>query len=100
AMTQAGTIVREHIGRHGPALVSDLKTALGSSRRIMVPLLEKLDRDGITRREGDRRVVRWPVPHRTEQPVRAWGASAGSGIVGGHAQPGTSLPRVRPVAAR
>jgi selenocysteine-specific elongation factor len=58
AMAKVIAAVREHIGRHGPALVSELKTALGSSRRIMVPLLEKLDRDGVTRREGDRRVLR------------------------------------------
>jgi hypothetical protein len=32
-----------------------LKTLLGSSRRVMVPLLEKLDREHVTRREGDLR---------------------------------------------
>jgi len=47
--------IRQFIARNGPATVSDLKQAVGSSRRIMVPLLEKLDRDGVTHREGDRR---------------------------------------------
>jgi hypothetical protein len=35
--------------------VSELRKALESSRRIMVPFLEKLDRDGVTRRMGDKR---------------------------------------------
>jgi selenocysteine-specific elongation factor len=50
--------IRQHIRAHGPATVSELKTLLKSSRRIMVPLLERLDRDGITRRDGDRRSLR------------------------------------------
>jgi hypothetical protein len=51
-------IVKTHIREHGPATVSRLKTLLSSSRRVMVPLAEKLDLDGITRREGDLRVLR------------------------------------------
>ncbi|MBI4327339.1 MAG: SelB C-terminal domain-containing protein, partial [Chloroflexi bacterium] len=43
---------------HGSATVSELRQAVGASRRIVVPLLEKLDREGVTRREGDRRVLR------------------------------------------
>jgi selenocysteine-specific elongation factor len=39
----------------GSAGVSDLRQALGSSRRVIVPFLEKLDRDGVTRRVGDQR---------------------------------------------
>ena len=42
----------------GAATVSELRQALATSRRIMVPLLEKLDRDGVTLRQGDRRVLR------------------------------------------
>jgi len=37
--------------------VSDLRQRLQSSRRIMVPLLERLDRDGVTRRVGDKRTL-------------------------------------------
>jgi selenocysteine-specific elongation factor len=37
--------------------VSQLRQALGSSRRVMVPLLERLDRDGVTRRTGDKRML-------------------------------------------
>jgi selenocysteine-specific elongation factor len=47
----------EFISKNGPATVSELRKALESSRRIMVPLLERLDRDGVTRRVGDRRVL-------------------------------------------
>ena len=49
--------ITEFISRNGSATVSDLRQALGSSRRIMVPLLERLDRDGVTRRVGDRRML-------------------------------------------
>jgi len=47
--------VTDFIARNGPATVSELRKALESSRRIMVPFLEKLDRDGVTRRMGDKR---------------------------------------------
>jgi len=50
--------VAEFISKNGPATVSELRQALGSSRRIMVPLLERLDRDGVTRRVGDKRSLR------------------------------------------
>jgi selenocysteine-specific elongation factor len=50
--------VRQHITRHGPATVSDLKTQLASSRRTVVPLLEHLDCTGVTRRRGDLRELR------------------------------------------
>jgi selenocysteine-specific elongation factor len=58
AYGKAVELVRRHIRQHGPSTVSGLKTALGSSRRVMVPLVEKLDRDGITLRQGDLRVLR------------------------------------------
>src|SRR5437773_3324389 len=47
--------ITEFISKHGPATVSELRQALESSRRIMVPLLERLDRDGVTRRVEDKR---------------------------------------------
>jgi len=49
--------ITEFISKHGRATVSELRQALESSRRIMVPLLERLDRDGITRRVGDKRML-------------------------------------------
>jgi selenocysteine-specific elongation factor len=50
--------VAEFISENGPATVSELRQALGTSRRVVVPLLERLDREGTTRREGDRRCLR------------------------------------------
>ena len=49
--------VAEFIFKSGPATVSELRQALGSSRRVMVPLLERLDREGFTRRVGDTRTL-------------------------------------------
>jgi len=49
--------VTHFISKNGPATVSELRQALGSSRRVMVPLLERLDREGFTRRAGDRRSI-------------------------------------------
>src|SRR5262245_24999303 len=49
--------VAEFISKNGPATVSELRQALGSSRRIMVPLLERLDREGVTIRVGDKRCL-------------------------------------------
>jgi selenocysteine-specific elongation factor len=49
--------ITEFISKNGPTTVSELRQAVGSSRRIMVPLLERLDRDGVTRRVGDKRIL-------------------------------------------
>ena len=48
--------VADFISQNGPATVSELRQRLQSSRRIMVPLLERLDREGVTRRVGDKRM--------------------------------------------
>lgn len=50
--------IRTFLRQRGQATVSELKPVLGVSRRIMVPLVEKLDRDGVTVRKGDYRVLR------------------------------------------
>jgi selenocysteine-specific elongation factor len=55
---RAVELIQNHIRSRGPASVAELRQALNTTRRIMVPLLEKLDREGITRREGDRRILR------------------------------------------
>ncbi|MGI8438291.1 MAG: selenocysteine-specific translation elongation factor [Chthoniobacterales bacterium] len=49
--------VSEFIRARGSASVSDLRQAMGSSRRVMVPLLEYFDRVGVTRRVGDKRAL-------------------------------------------
>ncbi len=55
--------IRAHLQTHQTATVSELKTLLGSSRRIMVPLLERLDKEGVTQRQGDKRTLRQHTPH-------------------------------------
>lgn len=50
-------LIRQYIRDNGPATVSDLRQEVGCSRRIIVPLLERLDRDGVTKRNGDVRTL-------------------------------------------
>lgn len=57
AFSQMKEIVTAFIARNGPATVSDLRQALGTSRRVVVPFLEQLDRNRITRRNGDQRTL-------------------------------------------
>jgi selenocysteine-specific elongation factor len=47
----------EFVRRHGDdgVTVSEMRTALGTTRKYAVPLAEHLDRTGVTRRDGDRR---------------------------------------------
>jgi selenocysteine-specific elongation factor len=49
--------IADYISKNGPATVSELRLALESSRRIVVPFLERLDRGGFTRRIGDKRIL-------------------------------------------
>ena len=51
-------IVKQHLRKHTQATASDLRKAMNVSRRILIPVLEKLDRDGLTARRGDVRVLR------------------------------------------
>jgi selenocysteine-specific elongation factor len=57
AFALAKQIVSQVVSASGSATVSELREALHTSRRVAVPLLERLDRDRITRRIGDRRVL-------------------------------------------
>jgi selenocysteine-specific elongation factor len=52
------TMIECHLCGGKSATVSDLRQATGSTRRILVPLLERLDRLGLTIRQGDRRTLR------------------------------------------
>src|SRR5438874_1542840 len=45
------------ISERGPSTVSDLRKELRTSRRVIVPFLEHLDRAGITKRNGDERTL-------------------------------------------
>jgi len=49
-------------GIQAPFSVSEARTALGTTRRVAVPLLERLDRRGLTRRGADDRRVVVPGP--------------------------------------
>jgi selenocysteine-specific elongation factor len=51
-------LIRQYIRNNGPATVSQLRQELGCSRRVIVPVLERLDRDRVTLRNGDTRTLR------------------------------------------
>lgn len=49
--------IKEFISSNGPSTVSQIREHLNITRKYAVPILEKLDELGITRREGDKRVL-------------------------------------------
>ncbi len=51
-------LLKKHLRAHGKATASELRQALGTTRRILIPLLEKMDRDGVTLRQDNVRVLR------------------------------------------
>jgi selenocysteine-specific elongation factor len=57
AVEQMRSAVVDLISKHGPATASQLRQKIGTSRRILIPFLEYLDRAGVTRRVGDERVL-------------------------------------------
>src|SRR5207248_9990919 len=46
--------------KNNSAGASELRELLGTSRRVTIPFLERLDRDGVTRRIGDKRALAKP----------------------------------------
>jgi len=58
AFQRAAERVRSFLQARGAGTASEIRQDLETSRRVLIPLLERLDREGITRREGDRRVLR------------------------------------------
>ena len=50
-------MLREHLAEHGQITVAETRDLFGTSRRYVLALLEYLDAEGITRREGDYRVL-------------------------------------------
>jgi selenocysteine-specific elongation factor len=58
SVDQMRATVSEFISNNGPATASQLREKIGTSRRIIIPLLEYLDRIGITQRTGDLRRLR------------------------------------------
>jgi selenocysteine-specific elongation factor len=51
-------LISQYIRKNGAATASQLRQELGCSRRVIIPLLEHLDRDGLTFRNGDTRRLR------------------------------------------
>ncbi len=58
SLKQATESIRQFIRSRGPVTTSELRQMLGNSRRVAIPLLERLDRDGVTLRQGDKRSLR------------------------------------------
>ncbi|HET9800572.1 MAG TPA: SelB C-terminal domain-containing protein, partial [Chthoniobacterales bacterium] len=52
--------ISDFISNNGPATASQLREKLGTSRRVIIPFLEYLDRAGVTVRTGDLRKLRDP----------------------------------------
>ena len=50
--------VKEHIAQRGKITVADGRDLFGTSRKYVLPLLEYLDQQHVTRRVGDERVLR------------------------------------------
>jgi selenocysteine-specific elongation factor len=57
-LKQATQFIVQFIREQGPATVIELRRAISSSRRVITPLLEQLDRTGVAERKGDRRTLR------------------------------------------
>lgn len=50
-------VITDMLKRRGEVAVKDIKDVLGLTRKYTIPILERMDKDGITRREGDKRVL-------------------------------------------
>jgi selenocysteine-specific elongation factor len=46
--------------KNNSSTASELREFLGTSRRVIIPFLERLDRDGVTRRIAEKRVLAKP----------------------------------------
>jgi selenocysteine-specific elongation factor len=50
--------IKKFLAQKGKATASELRQHLNTNRRVIIPLLEKLDKDGVTLRQGDCRVLK------------------------------------------
>ncbi|MDX2200962.1 MAG: selenocysteine-specific translation elongation factor [Phycisphaerae bacterium] len=57
AWDSAVAAIRGAIQQRGPLLISEIRDVLSSSRKVVVPLMERLDAAKITIRAGDRRAL-------------------------------------------
>ena len=58
AFAEMKSRITEALRERGTATTSELRQILGTSRRVLIPLLEYFDRTGLTIRQGDRRSLR------------------------------------------
>ena len=56
-LTTAKERIREFVGKHGSITVAQARDLFKSSRKYILALLEYLDQEGFTRRQGDERVL-------------------------------------------
>jgi selenocysteine-specific elongation factor len=57
AAEQMQNTIAEFLSENGAATASQLRQKIGTTRRVIIPFLEYLDRTGVTRRIGDERVL-------------------------------------------
>jgi len=57
-VTKMEALIAQYLGARGAATASELRQVLATTRRILIPLLERCDRVGLTIRQGDRRRLR------------------------------------------
>jgi selenocysteine-specific elongation factor len=57
AAEQMQSTVTELLSKHGSGTASQVRQKIGTTRRVIIPFLEYLDRIGVTRRIGDERVL-------------------------------------------
>jgi selenocysteine-specific elongation factor len=55
---KASQLIKAHLQKTGGATASELRQVLNTNRRVIIPLLERLDREGVTQRQGDKRVLK------------------------------------------
>jgi selenocysteine-specific elongation factor len=55
---KATQLIKSHLQKTGGATASELRQLLNTNRRVIIPLLERLDREGVTVRQGDKRVLK------------------------------------------
>jgi len=63
AMERSRAAVVEFLKKHGQMNIGQARDLLGASRKYLLPFLEELDREGLTVRQGDYRILR-------QNPVR------------------------------
>ncbi|PYK62501.1 MAG: hypothetical protein DME50_19225, partial [Verrucomicrobia bacterium] len=57
AAEQMQNTIAGFLSENGSATASQLRQKIGTTRRVIIPFLEYLDRMGVTRRIGDERVL-------------------------------------------